>query len=289
MIRKILPTFLVALFIPAVIFAQPASRATPTSADHKLKSALMRRELPYRVVLPAGYSAQANVERRYPVIYLLHGLAGHYDNWTDKTGFEELPEAEHFIIVTPEGGDGWYTDSLSAPDDKYESYIVKELIPEIDKKFRTIPARAGRVIAGLSMGGYGSMKFGLRYSQMFSLVGSFSGAIDAPLRGEQHKFYRPSIMVVFGAADSQIRKDNDVFRMVREMSAEGLKALPFIYLDCGTEDVVNISLNRDFATLLFERKVPHEFRQLPGAHNWVYWDRQIREFLRLSDRLVATR
>ena len=79
----------------------------------------------------------------------------------------------------PEGDDGWYTDSATVPNDKYETYIIKELIPEIDKKFRTLADREHRIIAGLSMGGYGSIKFGLKYPNLFSIVGSFSGAFDA--------------------------------------------------------------------------------------------------------------
>ena len=114
----------------------------------------MGREMPYRVILPQDYLL--NKEARYPVIYLLHGLYGHFDKWTDKTGIRSYAANYKFIIVTPEGGDGWYTDSVSAPNDKYESYIVRELIPEIDKKFRTQADRGHRAIAGLSMGGYGS-------------------------------------------------------------------------------------------------------------------------------------
>ncbi len=144
----------------------------------KLNSKLMAREMPYRAILPDDYS-NSNEKRSYPVIYLLHGLSGHYDNWTDKTKLAEYSTKYSFIIVTPEGGDGWYTDSVSVPNDKYESYIVQELIPAVEKDFRTLADRDHRFIAGLSMGGYGAIKFGLKYPEKFSLVGSFSGALGA--------------------------------------------------------------------------------------------------------------
>ena len=96
--------------------------------NQKLASKLMGRELPYRIILPARYSTE-NSSERFPVIYLLHGLSGHFDNWTDKTRIASLAESANFIIVTPEGEDGWYTDSAT----KYDSYIIKELVPEIDK------------------------------------------------------------------------------------------------------------------------------------------------------------
>src|SRR5207248_10367596 len=108
-----------------------------------------------------------NDTRRYPVIYLLHGFGGHYNNWTDKTKVAQYAKQYGFLIVTPEGADGWYTDSVSAPNDRYESYIIQELIPEIDKTYRTLADRDHRAVAGLSMGGYGSVKFGLKYPDRF--------------------------------------------------------------------------------------------------------------------------
>lgn len=248
-----------------------------------LDSKLIGRKMPYNAVVPPSYLATApNV--RYPVIYLLHGLTGHYDNWTSKTLVAAYAVDNDVIIVTPEGDDGWYTDSATKANDKYESYIIKELIPEIDKKFRTIADREHRAIAGLSMGGYGSIKFGLKYPELFSLVGSFSGALDAPLRGQEHKNYRASIVAVFGPDISPLRKDNDVFSIVNAFSSERIKALPYFYVSCGTEDAVNFKLNRDFADLLVEKKIRHEYRHFPGAHTWVVWDAEVQEFLRVADK-----
>ncbi|MGB7207744.1 MAG: alpha/beta hydrolase-fold protein [Pyrinomonadaceae bacterium] len=132
----------------------------PAPREGKLASKLMAREMPYRVVLPEGYSK--NSTDRFPVVFLLHGLTGHYNNWTDRTKLTSYAQKHRFIIVTPEGNDGWYTDSVSTPNDKYESYIIQELIPEIDKSYRTLADRKNRAIAGLSMGGYGGLKFGLK-------------------------------------------------------------------------------------------------------------------------------
>lgn len=260
----------------------PEPRLPANGVEYKLKSKLMGREMPYRVTFPLAYLGKPDT--RFPVLYLLHGLTGHFDNWTDKTKLYVYVHRHSFVIITPEGADGWYTDSATVPNDKYESYIIKELIPEIDKKFRTIADRDHRAVAGLSMGGYGSIKFGLKYPELFSLVGSFSGALDGPLRGQEHKNYRPSIMAVFGADNSPFRVENDVFNIINQLPSERLKALPFIYLSCGTEDVVNFQLNRDFASLLIEKKIPHEYREMPGAHTWDFWDEQVQEFLRLADR-----
>jgi putative tributyrin esterase len=263
----------------------------PELREESISSVLMGRSMPYRVILPARYSDPKNTNRRYPVLYLLHGLTGRYNNWTDLTKIDEVYATDDLIIVTPEGENGWYTDSAAKPADKYESYIVKELIPAIDKKFRTSADRQGRAIAGLSMGGYGAIKFGLKYPDMFSLSGSFSGALGAASITEKDipGAIGKTIESIFGPAGSDARKANDVFDMIRRSTPEKVKDLPFLYLDCGTEDFL-FQNNREFVALLLEKKVPHEFRQLPGAHNWKYWDAQVEQFLHVVRRRVnATR
>lgn len=275
--------FVFALSLPFSIHAQKSAISkTDGFRELKLDSKLMKREMPYRVILPVGYE-NSGEKTFYPVIYLLHGLTGHYNNWTDSTKLVEYAKDYKFIIVTPEGANGWYSDSVSAPNDKYESYIIQELIPEIEKKFRAKTDRENRVIAGLSMGGFGAMKFGLKYSDKFALLGSFSGALGiVPIPTKAMKSFA-SVEEVLGADDSEARKQNDVIRLVRDINALGKKNLPFIYFDCGTEDFLFQS-NRDFADLLLQKKIPHEFRQLPGAHNWNFWDEQIQEFLELSEK-----
>ncbi len=259
-----------------------------SSQDLKLSSKLMAREMPYRVILPKNY--EADKTEKFAVIYLLHGLIGHFDNWTDKSKLKDHAANYNYIIVMPEGDNGWYSDSATVPNDKYESYIVQELIPEIDGKFRTIADRPHRAIAGLSMGGYGALKFGLKYPDKFVLAGSFSGALGAAsftdkTLGNGWKVLTDSIMGTYGAEDSQTRKDNDIYKIVRETTPEKVSALPFIYLDCGTEDGL-ITQNRDFNALLAEKKIPHEFRELPGIHDWKFWDSQVQEFLRLAGKFI---
>lgn len=259
--------------------------------DFKLDSKLMSRQMPYRVILPVSYNQ--NVQKKYPVIYLLHGLTGHYNNWTENTKLVEYLKPYNFIVVNVEGNNGWYTDSGSVPNDKYESYIIQELIPEIDKKFRTEAKREARVIAGLSMGGYGSLKFGFKHPDKFILVGSFSGALNAAawdfnILGGTWKELTESIVGVYGNMESQTRKENDIFKLASNVSAEQIKSLPFVYVDCGTEDFL-ISDNQNFGKILFEKKIPHEIRFLPGEHNWKFWDHSIEEFLQLSNSVLVSK
>lgn len=257
-------------------------------------SKLVGATLPYHVVLPADYGSDSAKQRRYPVLYLLHGLGGSAENWVSaRSRLADYAARHSLILVAVEGRDGWYTDSATVPNEKFESYIVEELLPDVDRRFRTLAAREGRGVAGLSMGGYGALKFGLKRPELFAFAGSMSGALGAAswLPDERMlQFVRPSIARVYGPVaepDNATRKANDIFRLVRELTPERTGALPFLYLDCGTEDFL-IGTNRDFAALLIEKKVPHEFRQLPGGHTWPYWDRQVQEILRLAaERLAA--
>ncbi|HRA41454.1 MAG TPA: alpha/beta hydrolase family protein [Pyrinomonadaceae bacterium] len=251
--------------------------------ERQLKSKLMARDMPYRVILPANYSTKPN--EKFPVIYLLHGLTGNYKNWIDKTDVEQFSFGYDFVIVTAEGNNGWYTDSATVPNDKFESYIIKELITEIEKDFRVVGDRDHRMIAGLSMGGYGSLKLGLKYPEMFSLVGSFSGALGAATWSEKtagSNIGKP-LELIYGADGSETRNSNDIFKIVRESTSERIKGLPFIYQSCGTEDFL-IANNREFLALMNEKKIAHEYREHPGIHDWVFWNDQVREFLAVADR-----
>src|SRR5256886_8649189 len=102
-------------------------------------------------------------------------------------------------------------------------------------------------------------------------------------------FRSDSVLSVFGPADSETRKANDIFEIVRSMTANRVAGLPYLYLDCGTEDGF-FSSNQQFAALLHEKKIPHEYRELPGEHNWAYWDQQMQEVLKISaQKLHSTR
>lgn len=250
-----------------------------------LESKLVGQTLPYIVVLPNDYDKLAAKSNRYPVLFLLHGLTGHYDNWTARTKLANYAAQYPMIIVTPEGNNGWYTDSTTAPADKYETYVIEELLPDVQRRYRTVETRAGRGIAGLSMGGYGALKFGVKHPELFGFAGSMSGALGAAswtesdLRGLE-SIWR-TLAPIFGPEDNPMRKANDVHKLYRDVPAERIRELPYVYLDCGTEDPL-LQSSRSFAEVLLARKIPHEYRQLPGGHNWVYWDVQVQEVLKIA-------
>lgn len=274
------------------ILLTAAARAQEKRAVHhqtiQFKSELIGKVLPYDALLPPGYFKS---NRRYPVLYLLHGLFGRHDDWITRTNLAEYAAQYELIIVTPEGHDNWYVDSATVPQDKYESYFVRELIPNVDARYRTIKDRRARGIAGLSMGGYGALKFGMKHRGYFAFAGSLSGALDPSSRTEEHPGFawdtlRPSLVAAFGPPNSPVREANDLHQIAR--SASDISSLPYLYFDCGLDDGF-LATNREFAEILVAKKIPHQYRQLPGGHNWEYWDRQVREILRLYADLTTRR
>ena len=266
------------LLLPFIARAQSSSVQTI-----QLQSKLVNTTLSYNVILPPDYRTSSAT--RYPVLYLLHGFGGHYSDWVTRTNVADYAAQYRLIVVTPEGNNGWYTDSASTATDKYESYLLKELIPDVEKRFRTIESRYGRAIAGLSMGGYGALKFGLKSPGTFAFAGSMSGAVAVPSWTEDDyqnlKSIRDSAFSAFGPPGSETRKANDIFEITRNLSNARIASLPYLYLDCGTEDIL-ISDNNRLAALLRERKIPHEFRELPGDHSWPYWNQQVQEVLKIA-------
>ena len=291
--------FLVVILFLLVPFAVPGQ---PPASDAKIQTAkssvqtvqfeskMVGAKLPYSVVLPPEYNSAEARTKSFPVLYLLHGLTGHYSDWLSKSKLAEHAARHQIIVVTPEGNNGWYTDSNVAPTDKYETYIIKELIPDVEKRFRAVAARQGRAVAGLSMGGYGALKFGLKYPEMFAFAASLSGALAAtsinPDDPQTGAGVKPSIERAYGKMDNPVRAANDVFKIVRELPAERVASLPYLYVDCGTEDFL-IESNMKMAALLVERKIPHEYRQLPGKHDWPYWNGQVQEVLRIMAQRMS--
>src|SRR5688500_9171378 len=148
--RLRLAFLLVALVAQTHLVAQAFRPASV--ADHRFHSPALQREMPYRVLLPASYETSS---RRYPVLYLLHGLDGRYTDWTQRTKLAQHLSGLALIVVTPEGANSWYVNWHEGAAERWEDYLAGDLVAEIDARFRTDARRETRFIAGLSMGGYG--------------------------------------------------------------------------------------------------------------------------------------
>jgi S-formylglutathione hydrolase FrmB len=239
-----------------------------------------------RVLLPAGYAAHRH--RRYPVLYLLHGAAADFTSWTVKGDAEQLTARDPLIVVMPDSGAAggyvdWYNGGAAGPPE-WETYHITQLIPWIDAHLRTIARRAGRAVAGLSMGGFGAMSYAARHPELFAAVASFSGALDTnnPL----------DIAVtggnVFGPRLTQEvrwRAHNpwDLAANLRGVSitirtGNGLPGGPF-----GGGDIFEVAVHQmsvSFHDRLTALGIPSVWDDYgPGGHLWPYWRRDLRETL----------
>jgi putative tributyrin esterase len=136
--KKVIVCNLVLLLTSAVVLSQktalvPASeRARNTRVKESVfHSASLHRDMHYLVLLPRDYASA----RRFPVLYLLHGVYGDYKNWATRTHLESAAATIPFLIVTPDADDSWYTNSATKPEDRFEDYMVKDLISEVDSKY----------------------------------------------------------------------------------------------------------------------------------------------------------
>jgi putative tributyrin esterase len=249
--------------------------------DNSFHSAALDREMKYRILLPCGYQTGGG---RLPVLYLLHGLYGDYLNWDTRTNLERYAQGYKLIVVMPDAGDSWYTNSATDPKDKFEDYIAKDLVAEIDGKFRTLRSRHARAIAGLSMGGYGALKIALRYHDDFAFGGSLSGALNAPQDlGDRQAAFRDQLLRVFGPPGSAARGDNNAFSLLQSASA---KDLPYFYVACGSADDL-LQVNREFTAQLSSRSAAYEYHETVGGHAWDYWDRAVQDLLRAAAGVMS--
>lgn len=134
-----------------------------------------------RIFVPSDY-ATSGTTRRYPVLFLLHGATDDATAWTVKGDSQNITANASLITVMPNGDPyGFYTNwvipGVEAPQN-WETYHMQQLVPWIDLNLRTVAKKEGRAIAGLSMGGYGSMHYAEKYCDNFIYAASFSGAVD---------------------------------------------------------------------------------------------------------------
>jgi S-formylglutathione hydrolase FrmB len=203
----------------------------------------------------------------FPVLYLLHGMSDNYTAWTRRTSIERYVQDLPLIVVMPDGDRSFYCDAADRPTWRYETFMTSDLVMFVDDTFRTIPAREGRAIAGLSMGGYGAAMLALKFPDVYCAGISYSGALLAASRVETPE-WSPSQewQTIFGKSPKG--GANDVLAL-----AQGIDRakLPALWIDCGSEDFL-IEENRTMHKHLESLDIPHEYVEKPGEHNWAYWD-----------------
>jgi putative tributyrin esterase len=212
----------------------------------------------------------------WPVFYLLHGRSDDQSIWMRRTNVERYREQyPSLMMVMPNADRSFYCDAVNGP--AYESAIIRDLVPFIDRTFPTRAEKAGRCIGGLSMGGYGAIKLALQYPELFVSANSHSGALNFAHDWNDHPAETTRIL-----GDKLSGGPNDLYRL----AAEAVQPTPSLRIDCGKEDFI-FSHSQQFHAHLDQLGIAHEYAEFPGAHNWEYWDVHIQEALAFHARAVG--
>lgn len=230
-------------------------------------SASMNKPVKNVVILPDNYTNKQ--KDKFPVLYLLHGATDNYSGWITKVPvLKELADKHHMIVVCPDGGyTSWYFDSPIDNKMKYETYISKELITAIDKKYNTIPSKKGRAITGLSMGGHGALFLSFKHQDIWGAAGSMSGGVD--IRPFPNGWDLSKRLGKYAEHKEQW-ENNTVINLIHLLDGN-LKLI----IDCGYGDFFFDS-NQRLHKKLLERNIPHDYIERPGTHNWEYWTNSIK-------------
>jgi S-formylglutathione hydrolase FrmB len=242
---------LFALLVPSL--ALPASVKT-----FHIKSQALQHRMPVTVVLPAAYKAHR--DSTFPVIFLLHGYGADHNVWRQVADLAKIADSTAAILVCPTAGpDSWYLDSPVRKRSQAETFMVAELLPAIDKRYRTRATWQGRALVGSSMGGHGAVTLLARHTDLFACAGSISGLMD--LRQLPKGWGIASVLGPLAGHDSLWAASSFVGLAYRLKGAGRA-----IVLVCGSDDQLALAGNRDARRLLTVFGVACEYLEPPGSH-----------------------
>jgi enterochelin esterase-like enzyme len=277
------------VFIDLVlIFLLPTFVQSMVQEGLAMPSKIMPDKVKFCIYLPPDYD---NSAQRYPVVYLLHGYSDKEWAWVQfgevqiaadrAIGTGEIPP---MIIVMPDGKVTFYVNDHAGLD-RWEDMFIKEFIPFIDANYRTRTEKEFRGISGLSMGGYGSLMFSMRYPETFVACAAFSAAVweDEELIGAgSTRNYDEFFGKIFGPLVSgdlpAFFREHHPLDLAKNRPPEELKKVRY-YIDCGDDDFL-INGNMALHKVMKQRQIPHEFRVRDGNHSWPYWRSGITEGLK---------
>ncbi len=280
-----------------ILLARVSASAQSRIDCSAINSHILKQAMHYCVYLPSGYdaSAAAHPARRYPVLYFLHGLGDNErtlfnsGGWTMLDDLRNKHELGDFLIVAPEGRRSFYVNSADGKF-PYSDFFLREFMPHIERKYRIRPGRAQRAMSGVSMGGYGALRFAFAHPELFSSVSAQSAAL-MPASPKQLDAAAdagaPMLRVLGPVFGSPINiahwNANNPFVLARQ-NAAGLRKTS-IYFNCGQDD--NYGFERGAAALhaeLDRENIKHEYHLYPGDHSITYFLSHFAEVLEFHSR-----
>ncbi len=281
--RGSLAVLLALLCLPTWAGKAPAWAGEVVQAQ--FASATLGRSWEYNLYRPDGFDPA----RRYPVLYLLHGFGNTRAEWVEKGDI--AAQADRLIasgaippclIVMPSAGESWYIDR----QERMETAFIHDLLPEIEAHQGGLAERQGRLIAGVSMGGYGALRFALRYPELFAAAALLSPAIYDPLPPPNSASRRSAAFMAGGTFDPGLWAADNWPTLLEPFSARRI-AMP-LFVVAGNEDELNIGGHvTGLARAWHARHWPGTFLILSGRHNFEMWRRVMPDALRFLFRQVT--
>jgi S-formylglutathione hydrolase FrmB len=285
-----------------IFFLLAALTSLPLHAQSRidcnaLNSRILKHPVRYCVYLPASYGAGATKHpaQNYPVLYFLHGLGDNErtlfnsGGWTLLDDLRQKHKLGEFLIVAPEGGRTFYINSADGST-RYSDFFLQEFIPLIEAKYRISKGRNNRAISGISMGGYGALRFAFAHPEMFSAVSAQSAALITDSPQELDTAARSGaplgklLATVFGdPIEVSHWKENSPFVLAARNQA-GVRRLT-IYFNCGQDD--NYGFEKGAAALheqLQKQHITHEYHPYPGDHSLSYFLAHFTEVMEFHSR-----
>lgn len=252
--------------VAAMLFSAIYSAQAAKVDTVKTYSNAMHKTIKAVVITPNNYKP----DKKYPVLYILHGYGGNYAGWVDDFPVvKPIADRYDMIMVCADGAvSSWYFDSPVDNNWMYETYVSTELVNWVDKHYSTIQNKKGRAIMGLSMGGHGALYLTLKHQDIFGAAGSMSGGVD--IRPFPNNW---DISKRLGTLDQQPKnwEDNTVINLVSLLKHDDHPAL---LIDCGTKDFF-YNVNIAFHEKLLQNNITHDFIVRDGGHDVAYWSNSI--------------
>ena len=246
--------------------------------EMNIVSHALLRCVPVQVILPADkWNADGTLmpRKKFKTLYLLHGLWGNCTDWVTCSRIRQWAEKRDLAVVMPSGDNSFYIDRPES-NNNYGKFLGEELIEMTRRMFPLSEKREDTFIAGLSMGGFGAMRNGLKYSDVFGAIASFSGAFGMMAYENFDAETKAFGDALFGSMEAAMKTDKNPAVLAKQVADKAQK--PKIYMSCGTEDHL-MPANRAFRKLLEDNGFEVTWYEGPGGHDWDFWNDDIQRLL----------
>ncbi|MBN2347753.1 MAG: hypothetical protein JXJ22_02880 [Bacteroidales bacterium] len=301
--KQLYLTFVVFFFFQQFLLSQTFTELNSSIkgtvySSLEIKSKILGAPVRYTLYLPPGYFGN---DRRFPVLYLLHGYGGDENSWTTRASIHQIADSlivnrmiSPFIIVMPDAKGSYYINDYKKLF-PYEDFFIDEFIPVIDSLYKTQNQFSGRGIGGLSMGGFGAVVLPVKHPEAFGISLALSAAVrtDKMIVSLTENKFASNFAPLFGenlsdsARLTEHWKNNNPLYLINSENASELKNINW-YIDCGMQDFLAEG-NEALHQVFLKFNIPHEYHMRPGSHNWDYWNTSIIYALKYFSKHIYTK